>query len=66
MKAVCPNNPDHKVFVTVIHATQDAIVDENGEIINFADTGEGEVTHGPNTGNTWTCRICDAEATVTP
>lgn len=64
MKAVCNKDSNHKRFITVIHATQDAVVDDTGEIIMFADTGEGEVVHGPNIGNTWTCEECGSEATV--
>lgn len=64
MKAVCNNDSSHKRFITVIHATQDAIVDDKGEIIEFADTSEGEVVHGPNIGNTWTCEECGSKVIV--
>ena len=65
MKAICPNGcTGEDGVVTVIHVTQDALVSDTGEIICFEDTGEGETTHGPNTGNTWTCKECGAEAEV--
>lgn len=41
MKATCPNNPDHKSFVTVAHVTQDWIADE---FIRELETLE--TTHG--------------------
>lgn len=63
MLAVCPDNPEHKQFGTVVHQTHDWMVDETGELLN--DLGLLEVTHGPNPGNTWTCMECGAAAVVT-
>tara|TARA_Y100000310_G_C20390491_1_gene672503 strand:+ start:151 stop:345 length:195 start_codon:yes stop_codon:yes gene_type:complete len=63
MKAVCPKNPDHKLFITTAHEVHDWVVDGNG---NFEDDlGCSETAHGPNPDNTWTCKECGAEATVT-
>ena len=64
MKARCPKNPDHKHFITVAHVTQDWVVDEEGNFVEV-HSDEGETTHGPNPGNTWTCAECGAEAEVT-
>ena len=63
MKATCPNNKDHKQFVTVVHVTEDWVVDENGNFLEVFGE-EGEVVHGPDTGNTWTCLECGAIAVV--
>lgn len=62
MKATCPNSPDHKTFETVAHVTEFWEVDEEGNFLNNLDGGE--VTHGPNVDNIWTCMTCQAEATV--
>ena len=32
-KAVCPNNSEHKTFVTVAHVTEDWVVTELGEFV---------------------------------
>ena len=65
MTASCPNNPDHKMFRTVAHVSQDWVVDEHG---NFLDSvGGGEVVAKPHPDNTWTCTMCGAQATkLTP
>jgi len=62
MKAKCPNNPDHKRFGTTAHEVHDWIVDENGDFIE--DLGCSEMDSGPDSGNTWTCMECGAEAIV--
>ena len=62
MKAICPKNPDHKLFITVAHVMHDWVVDENGVFVE--DIGALETAHGPNLGNVWTCRTCGAEAKV--
>lgn len=62
MKAICPKDANHKEFITVAHVTQDWKVDERGEYLEVIETLE--TTHGPNTGNTWTCNICGEEAIV--
>ena len=62
MKAVCPNNPEHKRFITVAHVAEDWIVDEKG---NFLDNlGCSEVVAHPLSDNIWTCADCGAEAKV--
>ncbi|MFF2532341.1 hypothetical protein ACFVS2_25865 [Brevibacillus sp. NPDC058079] len=63
MKAVCPNNPEHKEFITSAHVVQDWIVDESGNYLSVAE--DVQTTHGPHKENTWNCRICLAEAIVT-
>ena len=62
MNAVCPNDVDHKRFVTVAHITQDWEVDENGDFIRVV--ADGEVVAKPDAGNTWTCVACGEEAEV--
>jgi hypothetical protein len=62
MKAKCPKDSEHKSFETIVHVTEFWEVDEEG---NFLDqTDSGEVTHGPNRDNIWTCMTCQAEAVV--
>jgi len=63
MKATCPNNPEHKRFVTVAHVTQDWVVDEKGNHIDTFDNCK-EVTAKPDPGNTWECYECGEEAIV--
>jgi len=63
MKAVCPNSPDHKQFVTTAHIVEEWLVDETGSFIEVVNTGL-EVSHGPDSGNIWTCVDCSAEAEV--
>lgn len=62
-KARCPTSPEHKRFITVVHVTEDWIVDETGEFLEVADVA-GEVVHGPDRGNTWACTACGREAIV--
>ncbi len=62
MKAVCPNNPEHKRFSTVASVMEEWEVDENG---NYLITIESlQVNHGPNPDNIWRCLVCGAEAKV--
>lgn len=63
MKAVCPNNHEHKEFITVAHIAQDWVVDENGNFLEVAEECT-ETVASPNRENTWVCKICGAEATV--
>jgi len=63
MKVLCPKDESHDVFVTVAHVVQDWKVTAEGEFLE--DLGTIETTHGPNTGNTWTCHICGTDAIVT-
>jgi hypothetical protein len=62
MKATCPNNPEHKRFVTTAHVMEDRVVNENGDF--FESLGALETTHEPDPGNVWTCWKCGAEATL--
>jgi len=69
MKAVCPNNENHKEFVTVVHVIDEWVVDEEGNWIETkgdeSQTEDEGLVHGPDAGNTWTCHTCGAEAEVT-
>ena len=62
MKAVCPNNPAHKEFLTPAHVMEDWKVDDKGNFI--ASMGAIQTDHGPNPDNIWGCVECGAEATV--
>lgn len=65
MKATCPNNKNHKRFITVAHVSQDWVVDERGNFIEVFDENEClETVAEPDPDNTWTCKECGAEATV--
>jgi hypothetical protein len=64
MKATCPKNPDHNTFITVAHVTQDWLVSEDGAFLEVHGN-EGDIVHGPNPGNSWTCSVCGTEAEVT-
>lgn len=63
MKATCPNGCKLNRFYTVVHVTADWLVDEHGNFIDTLDT-VSEVMVGPDSGNTWTCVACAAEAEV--
>jgi hypothetical protein len=65
LTARCPNDANHKQFVTTCHVTEEWLVDEHGEFIVIADDGVGEVVHGPDPDNEWTCAECGVEAVVT-
>lgn len=63
MKAVCPNSPDHDVFVTTAHVMEEWVVNRDG---SWRETLQSlEVTHSPDAGNTWTCTFCGSKAEVT-
>ena len=61
-KAVCPNSPHHKEFVTVVHEMHNWLVDKNGDFIE--DLGFLETSADPDSGNVWTCKECGAIAKV--
>ncbi len=61
-KVKCPNNKKHSKFITVAHEAHNWLVDDKGNFIK--DLGVTEVVAKPNTGNTWTCKVCGAEAIV--
>lgn len=63
MTAVCPNNPNHKTFITCAHVKQYWKVDEHGNWISTVDDSV-ETSIGPNPDNIWTCSECGAEAIV--
>lgn len=58
MKAICPNNENHKEFHTVAHVVQTWRVDEAGNFIDEISTDE--VVASPDTGNRWHCAECGA------
>lgn len=64
MKAICPNNSEHKEFNTTAHVMQDWKVDENGEWIETTEPCV-QISSKPDPQNTWECAICGTEAVVT-
>lgn len=60
-KAVCPNDPNHKRFVTVGHVSQDWLVDQSGSFVEQVGP-DLEVVADVDEGNTWTCNECGADA----
>lgn len=62
MKATCPKDLTHDRFLTTAHVMELWLVDPEG---GWVETRECmDTTHAPDPGNTWTCAICGAEATV--
>jgi hypothetical protein len=62
MRAVCPTDPRHERFATSAHVAQTWEVNPHGDFVSELESGE--VTHGPDPGNIWSCCVCGAEATV--
>ena len=62
MRAVCPNNSNHKMFITVAHVSEDWVVDDVGNFQEVANNGE--TVAGPCFDNLWTCNDCGAEAVI--
>jgi hypothetical protein len=62
MKAICPNNENHKKFNTTAHVVQEWVVDESGNFLEELSTLE--TTHPPTIDNVWYCSECGAEAEV--
>ena len=60
MKAYCPNKCEEEQFVTTAHVVEDWVVTPEGDWIETIECTE--VSHGPNTGNIWTCHTCGEEA----
>lgn len=63
MRAICPNDLNHKKFFTTAHIAQEWVVDENGNFLEIA-TECTDIVAAPDSGNTWTCMECGAEAVV--
>ena len=61
-KMVCPENKEHKEFVTTAHEMHKWVVDEKGNFIE--DLGCLETTKEPDTDNIWRCKQCGAEAVI--
>lgn len=62
MKATCPNNPEHKEFLTVATVLEEWKVDERGEWLETCQTLDP--VHRPDPGNVWTCCVCGEQAEV--
>ena len=62
MKATCPANPEHQEFFTTAHVAQTWRVDAQGNFLS--ELSSDDVTHGPDSGNTWTCATCGKRAEV--
>jgi|19_taG_2_1085344.scaffolds.fasta_scaffold04570_6 hypothetical protein len=59
MKAKCPNDPNHKEFVTVAYVSEDWVVDENGDFIEVFENNDTCILHEPSADNIWYCNTCD-------
>ena len=57
MKATCPNNPEHRRFITTAHVSQEWLVDETGDFIEELVSCL-DITHRPDSGNEWVCADC--------
>jgi len=64
MKATCPNDSGHDHFITVVHVTEDWVVDARGDFIQVWEGSTSEIVHRPSPYNTWECVVCGAEAKV--
>lgn len=63
MRAICPNDENHKEFITSAHIMQDWVVDDSGDFIRVHE--DLVTTHKPDPDNEWTCAICKERAVVT-
>jgi hypothetical protein len=63
-QAVCPKNPEHKLFITTAHVMQEWVVTPTGEFVRESVRGVVEVTHAPSFNNCWTCAECGTEAKI--
>ena len=63
LNVVCPKDPRHKQFITVVHVAQDWVVDEKGEFLAVSNECT-DVVAKPDPGNTWQCNECGEEAVV--
>ena len=61
MKAICPNNENHKEFVTSVNVVADWKIDSKGNYLESLDDCV-ELIEGPNQYNTWECIECGANA----
>ena len=64
MKVTCPKDHKHDRFETVVHVTEDWVVNNEGTFQEVSPTSEANVVHGPTVGNTFTCLACGSEANV--
>lgn len=58
MRAICPNNPEHKRFVAVAYVSEDWLVDEQGNFLEVAPGSETYTLFEPNPDNIWYCYEC--------
>ena len=56
--AVCPRDVRHDTFITVVHATEDWVVDRDGDFVRLADNPDQQIVHGPSEDNDWVCTVC--------
>lgn len=56
MHATCPNNPEHKRFLTVAHVSEEWLVNENGDFIEKKQVLE--TVQEPSPDNSWYCYDC--------
>lgn len=57
MKAVCPNNSEHKRFITTAHVMQEWEVDNHGNFVKELVPCL-EISSEPDSGNEWVCADC--------
>ena len=61
MRAVCPNNSEHKEFETAAHVQELWRVDEYGHFLEVIECLD--ITAAPDHSNVWVCCECGATAT---
>jgi hypothetical protein len=57
----CPNNPNHKTFLTGATVSQVWKVDETGEYLETVEDCSDVFAHPSTDGNMWECAECGAE-----
>jgi hypothetical protein len=61
MSKFCPNNKEHKHFVTTAVICQSWLVDGEGNFIEVTDECT-DIFHKPSPSNIWECADCGEEA----
>ena len=62
MKLRCPQNPDHKRFMTTAHVQEEWIIDENADWLETTQTLD--TVAGPDPANDISCVECGCNAEV--
>jgi hypothetical protein len=62
MRVTCPNDPEHKEFITTAHEMHDWVVDSEGNFLR--DLGCVQIDCAPDKDNIWSCNICGVDAIV--